>query len=112
MTAATAARAGRSKTTTCASRSPLSVDGVRETETDRLDVYDPTDTPAHAIPVSADDAGLTVTEDGVDEGRLLYEQSLGHRPFHGRYRVVAVNATGERVDFLTVRLDGSTVVDD
>lgn len=42
---------------------------------------------------------------GVNEGQLLYEQFLGHRPWNGRYRVVAVNTAGEPVDFVTVEFN-------
>lgn len=84
---------------------PLSVDDVRETGVDRLEVYDAADALAYTIPVSADDAGLMANKVGVNEGQLLYEQSLGRRPFHGHYRVVAVNGTGERVDFVTVEFN-------
>jgi hypothetical protein len=54
------------------------------------------------IPVSAGDAGPTANKRGVGEGRLLYEQHLGRRPFHGRYRVVAVDAEGDPLDSVTV----------
>ncbi|MDF9748261.1 hypothetical protein [Natrinema salsiterrestre] len=84
---------------------PLSVEDVRESDIDRLEVYDSADTLTYTIPVSADDAELMANKGGVNEGQLLYEQSLGHRPFHGRYRVVAVNTGGEAVDFVTVELN-------
>ncbi len=91
---------------------PLSVDDVRENDIDRLEVYDSADTLAYTIPVSTDDAGLMANKGGVNEGQLLYEQSLGHRPFHGRYRVLAVNTGGETVDFVTVEVNCFTDVSD
>lgn len=84
---------------------PLSVDDVQENDLDRLKVYDAADTLSYTIPVSADDAGLMANKVGVNEGQLRYEQSLGHRPFHGQYRVVAVNTAGETVDFVTVEFN-------
>lgn len=84
---------------------PLSVDDVRENNVDRLEVYDATDALAYTIPVSADDAGLMANKVGVNEGQLLYEQYLGHRPFHGRYRIVAVNTAGDTVDYVTVEFN-------
>jgi len=84
---------------------PLSVDDVRENDVDRLEVYDVADALAFTIPVSADDAGLMSNKVGVGEGQLRYEQSLGHRPFHGQYRVVAVNTADETIDFVTVEFN-------
>ncbi|WP_254522313.1 hypothetical protein [Natrinema caseinilyticum] len=84
---------------------PLSVDDVRENDIDSLEVYDAADALAYTIPVSAEDAGLMANKAGVNEGQLLYEQSLGHRPFHGRYRVVAVNTAGETVDSVTIEFN-------
>jgi|GEM_PF-2263516 hypothetical protein len=84
---------------------PLSTDDVGKNDVNRLELYDPVDTLAYAIPVSTDDAELMENKRGVSEGQLLYEQSLGHRPFHGQYRIVAVNTTGEPVDFVTVEFN-------
>ena len=84
---------------------PLSVDDVQETDVDRLEVYDSADTLAYTIPVSVNDADLMANKAGVNEGQLLYEQFLGHRPVHGQYRIVAVNTAGELVDFITVEFN-------
>lgn len=84
---------------------PLSVDDVRENDIDSLDVYDASGALAYTIPVAAEDAELMANKVGVNEGQLLYEQSLGHRPFHGRYRVVAVNTDGETIDFVTIEFN-------
>ncbi|WP_265110893.1 hypothetical protein [Halosolutus halophilus] len=91
---------------------PLSVDDVRENDVDRLDVYDATDALAYTIPVSTDDAGLMANKVGVNEGQLLYEQSLGRRPFHGQYRIVAVNTAGEIVDSVIVEFNCFSDVSD
>ncbi|SFK77394.1 hypothetical protein SAMN04487950_1027 [Halogranum rubrum] len=91
---------------------PLSVDDVRENDVDRLEVYDAADELAYTIPVSADDAGVMANKVGVNEGQLLYEQSLGHRPFHGRYRIVALNTSDETVDFVTVEFNCFSDVSD
>jgi hypothetical protein len=91
---------------------PLSVDNVQENDVDRLEVYDAADALAYTIPVSADDARVMANKVGVNEGQLLYEQSLGHRPFHGRYRVVALNTSGETVDFVTVEFNCFSDVSD
>jgi len=91
---------------------PLSVDNVQENDVDRLEVYDVADALAYTIPVSADDARVMANKVGVNEGQLLYEQSLGHRPFHGRYRVVALNTSGETVDFVTVEFNCFSDVSD
>jgi len=84
---------------------PLAAEDVRETDTEVLELYDAADELAYAIPVSADDTGVMAEKDGVDDGRLLYEQSLGPRPVHGRYRVVAVTVADEPADFLTVEFN-------
>lgn len=91
---------------------PLSVDDIRESDLDRLEVYDAADALAYTIPVSADDAGLMANKIGVNEGQLRYEQSLGHRPFHGQYRVVAVNTASEAVDSITVEFNCFSDVSD
>lgn len=84
---------------------PLSVDDVRENALDRLEVYNAADTLAFTIPVSADDAERMANKRGVNDGQLQYEQSLGHRPFHGRYRIVAVDTAGETVDSVSIDLN-------
>ena len=84
---------------------PLSVDDVREHDIGRLEVYDPEDVLAYTIPVSVNDAELMANKVGVNEGQLLYEQSLGHRPFHGRYQVVALTTSDEPVDSITVEFN-------
>ena len=89
---------------------PLSVDDVQENDLDRLEVYDAADTLTHTIPVSADDAGLMGNKVGVEEGQLLYEQTLGRRPFHGQYRITAVDRSNEIVDFVTVEFNCFTDV--
>jgi len=91
---------------------PLSVDDVRENDVDRLEVYDTADVVAYTIPVSADDAGVMANKASVNEGQLLYEQFLGHRPFHGRYQVVALNTLGETVDSVTVEFNCFSDVSD
>ena len=90
---------------------PLVAEDVRETDTEVLELYDAADELAYAIPVSADDTGVMAEKDGVDDGRLLYEQSLGPRPGYGRYRVVAVTVADEPVDFLTVEFNCFSDVD-
>ncbi|WP_435179555.1 hypothetical protein [Halorussus sp. AFM4] len=89
---------------------PLSVDDVRERGVDSLRVRDPSGRLAHVIPVSAGDADLMANRDGVGRGRLLYEQYLGERPLHGRYRIVAVNSRGEPLDSVTVEFSCFTDV--
>ncbi|WP_281195144.1 hypothetical protein [Halorubrum sp. F4] len=91
---------------------PLSVDDVRENDVDALEVYDAADDLAHVIPVSPADAGVMANKVGVAEGNLLYEQSLGDRPLHGRYRVAAVTETGVTVDSVTVEFNCFTDVSD
>ncbi|WP_255194856.1 hypothetical protein [Halorarius litoreus] len=84
---------------------PLSVEAVREHDLDRIEVFDATDSLAYTIPVSAGDAAQMANKVGVSEGQLYYEQYLGERPFHGRYRVVAVDADGETADSLVVEFN-------
>lgn len=84
---------------------PLSVDAVREHDLDRVEVFDATDALAYTIPVSDDDAALMANKARVSEGQLYYEQYLGERPFHGQYRVVAVDADGATADSLTVEFN-------
>ena len=90
---------------------PLAAEDVRETDTEVLKLYDAADELAYAIPVSVDDTGVMAEKDGVDDGQLLYEQSLGPRPAHGRYRVVAVTAADEPADSLTVEFNCFSDVD-
>lgn len=90
---------------------PLSVEDVRESDVDTLEVYDAADELAYTIPVSPDDADVMANKTGVDEGQLRYEQSLGPRPSHGRYRVVAVTPAGDPVDSITVELNCFADVD-
>ncbi|MFD1570908.1 hypothetical protein [Halorubrum laminariae] len=91
---------------------PLSVDDVEETGIDALEVYDAADELAHVIPVSPADAGVMANKVGVAEGKLLYEQSLGDRPLHGRYRIVAVTESGSTVDSVSVEFNCFTDVSD
>ncbi|SEP24086.1 hypothetical protein SAMN04487948_12555 [Halogranum amylolyticum] len=91
---------------------PLSVDNVREYSISVLKVYDAAGNLVHAIPESADDAELMANKAGVNEGQLLYEQSIGRRPFHGRYRVDAVNTSEESVDFVTIEFNCFSDVSD
>lgn len=83
----------------------LSVGDARETALHRLEVYNAADALAFTIPVSTDDAELMANKRGVNDGQLRYEQSLGHRPFHGQYRIVAVNTAGETVDSVSIGLN-------
>ena len=82
-----------------------SVEGVRESDVDTLEVYDAADELAYTIPVSPDDADVMANKTGIDEGQLRYEQSLGPRPSHGRYRVVAVTPAGDPVGSVTVEFN-------
>lgn len=83
-----------------------------EIDLDRLQVFDAADALAPTIPVSAGDAGVMSNKAGVNEGQLLYEQYLGQRPFHGQYRIVAVNPTGEALDSITVEFNCFSDVSD
>jgi hypothetical protein len=84
---------------------PLSVDTVRETGLDSLELYDAAGDLAHVIPVSTGDRERMATKAGVNDGQLQYEQYLGERPFHGQIRVVAVDGTGDRLDSITVEFN-------
>ena len=84
---------------------PLSVATVREHGIDELLLYGADGDLAHVIPVSSEDADLMANKRGVGEGQLRYEQYLGRRPLHGRYRVVAVDADGATVDSVTVEFN-------
>jgi len=84
---------------------PLSVDRVGEAGVEALRLYDSAGELAHTIPVSPDDADLMANKQGVGDGQLRYEQYLGRRPFHGRYRVVATNGDGDPVDSITVEFN-------
>ncbi|WP_137287159.1 hypothetical protein [Halorussus salinisoli] len=84
---------------------PLSVEDVRGTGLDSLELHDASGELAHLIPVSSDDADLMANKDGVGRGQLRYEQYLGERPFHGRYSVVAVDDTDESLDSVTVEFN-------
>ncbi|WP_132057595.1 hypothetical protein [Halorussus amylolyticus] len=84
---------------------PLSVDDVREQNVNALELYDAAGKLAHVIPVSAGDADVMANKDGVSDGKLRYEQYLGERPLHGRYRVVAVDESDETVDSITVEFN-------
>lgn len=84
---------------------PLSVDEVRDANVGELEVYDAAGELAYVIPVSAEDADLMANKVGVGAGQLRYEQYLGERPFHGQYRVVAVDGNDDVVDSVTVEFN-------
>lgn len=84
---------------------PLSVDAVRETGLDSLELYDAAGDLAHVIPVSVSDRERMATKVGVGDGQLRYEQYLGERPYHGRLRVVAVDEGGDRLDSVAVEFN-------
>ena len=90
---------------------PLSVQTVTNQQVDRLEVFDASGEVAHVIPVSPDDERLMANKSGVGDGQLQYEQYLGQRPFHGQYRVVAVDQTGRERDSLTVEFNCFPEVD-
>ena len=81
---------------------PLSVDRVRETGAERLDLYDAAGELAHAIPVSPRDADRMAEKSRAGRGQLYYEQYLGERPLHGQLRVVAVDSAGNAIDSVTI----------
>ncbi|WP_266078830.1 hypothetical protein [Haladaptatus caseinilyticus] len=91
---------------------PLSVEDVKRYDIDTIRVYDIADELAHSIPVSADDADLMANKVGVNEGQLQYEQHLGHRPFHGQYRVVVVDTNEKAVDSVTIEFNCFPEVED
>lgn len=84
---------------------PLSAEAVDTQGVDELTIYDATGEVAYVIPVSPEDADVMANRPGVEDGQLQYEQHLGHRPFHGRYRITVVNGTGEQVDSITVEFN-------
>jgi hypothetical protein len=83
---------------------PLAVADVRDHDIDALAVYHD-DSLEHRIPVSADDADVMAEKPGVSEGQLRYEQTVGSRPQHGRYRIAAVRADGTSLDSVTVEFN-------
>ena len=84
---------------------PLSVADVEDRSIDELRLYEAGGDLAHAIPVSPGDADLMANKQGVGQGQLRYEQYVGRRPFHGRYRIVAVDREGDPVDSLTIEFN-------
>jgi hypothetical protein len=84
---------------------PLDVEAVRNQNVDELEVYDAAGELAHVVPVSTDDADVMANKRGVSDGQLRYEQHLGERPFHGQYRVVALDDSDETVDSVTVEFN-------
>lgn len=84
---------------------PLSVETVTENSIDTIEIYDATGALTHTIPVSVNDADLMTNKTGVSDGQLQYEQYLGQRPYHGEYRVVAVDETGSTVDSITIEFN-------
>ena len=91
---------------------PLSVDGVRTHDVEALDIYDGADDLMYTIPVSADDADVMANKVGVNQGQLLYEQYLGHRPFHGQYQIVARDSTQSTIDSVTIEFNCFAEVQD
>ncbi|GAA0225875.1 hypothetical protein GCM10009000_046000 [Halobacterium noricense] len=84
---------------------PLSTEDVRKHDIDTIRVYDMEEELAHSISVSPEDADLMANKVGVGEGQLRYEQTLGHRPFHGQYRVVVVDTNENTMDSVTVEFN-------
>lgn len=91
---------------------PLSVDAVRTQDIDSLEVYDGNDDLAYTIPVSADDADVMANKVGVSQGQLLYEQYLGHRPFHGQYQIIARDSNESAIDSVAVEFNCFAEVQD
>lgn len=81
----------------------LDVDTLRESGAGRIEARLPDGDVAFVIPVSPDDAGIA--PGASEDGQVRYEQTLGPRPFHGRYRLVAVTPRGETVDAVTVEVN-------
>ncbi|MFC6863918.1 hypothetical protein ACFQGE_10630 [Halomicroarcula sp. GCM10025817] len=90
---------------------PLAVEAVQNQNVDRLKVFDASGEVVHVIPVSPDDESRMVRKSGVGDGQLQYEQYLGQRPFHGQYRVVAIDQTGTELDSITVEFNCFPEVD-
>ncbi len=91
---------------------PLSVEDVKKQNVDTVRVYDTAGELAYSIPVSPNDADRMANKVGVNQGQLRYEQYLGHRPFHGQYRVVAVDTGGDAVDSVTIEFNCFTDLKD
>lgn len=84
---------------------PLYTDDVKKYDIDTIRVYDTAGRLAYSIPVSTNDADRMANKVGVNRGQLLYEQYLGHRPFHGQYRIVAVDTNENLVDSVTIEFN-------
>lgn len=84
---------------------PLSVDTVNSQNVDQLKIFAGDRELAHVIPVSPEDESLMANKAGVEDGQLRYEQYLGQRPFHGQYRIVAVDRTGTDLDSITIEFN-------
>ncbi len=84
---------------------PLSVETVRSQNVDRLELVDASGVVAHVIPVSPEDQNVMANKMGVGEGQLQYEQYLAQRPFHGQYRVIALDRSGTELDSITIEFN-------
>lgn len=91
---------------------PLSVKTVNSQNVDRLTIFDAAGEVAYVIPVSPEDTDVMANKPGIGDGQLRYEQYLGRRPFHGQYKIVAVNRTGTHVDSITIEFNCFTDVND
>lgn len=81
---------------------PIDVNEARETGLDRVRVLDSTGDLRYEIPVDPGAKDIAPAKQGVSGGVMRYEQTLGPRPQHGRYRVVAVDTEGGELDSLVV----------
>ncbi|WP_134672025.1 hypothetical protein [Halorussus marinus] len=88
----------------------LAVEDVRTHDVDALELSDADGRLAHFVPVSPGDADVMANKGRAGDGQLYYEQYLGERPLHGRYRIEAV--AGDRtVDSLTIEFNCFADVD-
>lgn len=84
---------------------PLAVETVTAKNVDRLIITDAAGEDTYIVPVSPNDADVMAQKQGVGDDQLLYEQYVGHRPFHGHYTITAQTRQEANIDTITVEFN-------
>lgn len=82
---------------------PIPAEKIRGQNLDRLIIYDVSGEVEYVIPIAARDMPSDSAKSRVKEDVYYHQQYLGRQPYHGQYRVVAEDQSGETVDSISIQ---------
>ncbi|MEF8882745.1 MAG: hypothetical protein V5A34_09515 [Halapricum sp.] len=84
---------------------PIPAKKITEQNLDRLVIYDISGDIEYVIPVSARNMPSDNKKARVNEDIYYHQQYLGRQPYHGQYRAVAEDRSGEVVDSISIQFN-------